>query len=649
MPDAQEPPRPEQPPPDQRDPRLSWRYWRDRLHPKDWKRPDFRAPHWSALTRTERIGLISVVAAFGIIVAGWIGLNYALANPRFATPIANWGLHTFVNKSANVSSAKLERPFASRFFVETLDWPERAHADAITVRFDLFGFLPGHPWTHEVIVRDGDLTLAEDPNPSTIKPQDYVDVIDARNVKLHFTRHGEPREITVTSASGSFSKASVKAEAVAGRNHLTFDGLARKGGGFGGHVTAKGENLKDLADIVGASAPDTPPFNVSGELATRGRTWGVTSLTGRVGDSDIGGAVSVDLRGKKPFLNVDLKSRELDFDDLGVVFGIPVGTGQGETTNEEQRKAKAVFHASDRLIPDAHLDFGRLKAVNGDISFVAPSVRDAPSGINSLSFKGTLRDSVLDFEKVLVGTNTGSMDARVKVDAQKDPAVTKTSGTLQKVAIQRLINSPFIRGTVNGKFALTLTGSGFRQAAGTATGEAGVWSTDSELAHVADEAAGLDLGEILLLLAKEDTKRDYLKSRCLAANIAFADGRATLAPAVLDNKDSLITATGGADLRTEALDLKVQSHPHDVSIGKLFGDIKVQGTLRHPQVSALDHKTVLQAGISALLSSLAGPLAALPFVELGGNPDAPCAELLADARTAGQAQDSRLKKKIEKS
>jgi hypothetical protein len=50
-------------------------------------------------------------------------------------------------------------------------------------------------------------------------------------------------------------------------------------------------------------------------------------------------------------------------------------------------------------------------------------------------------------------------------------------------------------------------------------------------------------------------------------------------------------------------------------------------------VSALNEKTVLQAGLSALLSSITGGLAALPFIEFGGEPDAPCRELLADTRS----------------
>src|SRR5262249_26984507 len=160
---------------------------------------------------------------------------------------------------------------------------------------------------------------------------------------------------------------------------------------------------------------------------------------------------------------------------------------------------------------------------------------------------------------------------------------------------------------------------GFREAIGSTTGETGIWSTNSEVARIATEAAGLDLGEILLLLVT-DEDREYLKSRCLAANLSFKDGRATLSPAVIANDASLIFATGYVNLKDETLNIDVAAKPHDVSLGKVFGDIKITGTLRHPKVQALNTKTVLQAGFSALLSTITGALSALPFIELGGEP-----------------------------
>ena len=89
------------------------------------------------------------------------------------------------------------------------------------------------------------------------------------------------------------------------------------------------------------------------------------------------------------------------------------------------------------------------------------------------------------------------------------------------------------------------------------------------------------------------------------------------------------------NLKNEAVDIEVFARPHDVSIGTISGDIRVRGTLRNLSFEALNEETALQAGLSALLASISGPLGLLPFIQTGGEPDAPCATLLADAKETG--------------
>lgn len=581
--------------------------------------------------------LIWTGSILGVFVLTFVVLNFLLANPTTGTPMVNWAIGTFGDKTAKVQTGHLEHPFSNKFVLRTLNWPQTVTAREIDVQYDLFGFLPGRVWANEIRIRDGEILLEEkekNESDTPFNPQQWVNRIDVKDVEIRFTTNKQPRVIQIISAQGSFADGSVAAEAVSGKNRITFDGLHRDwGGSLKGHITIKGENLKNLADIIGASAPDTPPFDIEGALSVESQTFSVENLSGKVGDSDLGGLVRVSLAQEKPFLTVALKSESLDFDDLGVVFGIPIGTGQGETTNEEQQVAKAVYDKSARLIPDATIDFSRLAAVNADIDFTAAKVIDGPIGINAISLKGTLRDSVLDFERAKVSSGSGDLDAKIKIDATKDPADTRATGTLSNVAITRVIPTDMIRGTMQGRFALSFTGSGFREAAATTTGEAGLWSNNSELSKFATEGAGLDLGEILLLWATEDKDNpEFIKSRCLAANIAFKNGMARLEPAVIDNEDSLVAASGHVDLRSEAIDIEVFARPHDVSIGTLSGDIKVGGTLRNPSFEALNEETIVQAGIAGLLSSITGALGLLPFVQAGGEPDAPCQTLLADAK-----------------
>ncbi len=597
---------------------------RERIRNLKWQRPGKAVLIWTG-------------AAFGLLVGAWVVLNLMLANPTTGTQMVNWAIGTFGDKSAKVQTGHLKHPFSDTFVLRTLDWPDTIEARELDIRYDLFGFLPGRVWADGIRIRDGEILIAqqdEDKTGETFQPQRYVNNVDAENVLIKFTINDQPRQVTIVSAKGSFANASLQAEAVSGDNRITFDGLQRDwGGSLKGKVSAKGQNLKELAEIVGASAPDTPPFDLIGGLSAQSKVWSVEDLAGTMGDSDLSGLVRIDLNNEKPMLTVALTSGKLDFDDMGIVFGLPARVGEGETVNDEQKGARAAFDRSVRLIPDSQIDFSRLAAVNADIDFAAGNVIDAPFGITGLSLKGTLRDSVLDFERAVVKSGSGDLDAKINIDAQKDPAITKATGELHNVAINRVIPTDMIRGTMQGRFALTFTGSGFREAAATTNGELGLWSNNSELSKFATEGAGLDLGEILLLWATEDKDNpEYIKSRCLAANVAFKSGEATLQPAIIENEDSLVAASGGISLKTEAINIEVYARPHDVSIGTLSGDLRVGGTLRNPSFEALNNETLLQAGIAGLLSTVTGALGLLHFIQTGGEPDAPCATLLADAK-----------------
>ena len=614
---------------------------RERVRTFKWRNPSKPVLIWAG----------SIV---GSLVVAFVALNFLLANPSTGTPMINWALGTFAGKDARVQVGHLEHPFSNRFMLRTFGWAGNMSAREIDIHYDLFGFLPGRVWAQRVRILDGDILLedkGEQNAGETFNPAQWINEIDAENVAIRFTTAGKPRLVKIISANGSFANGSVRAEAVADDNRLTFDGLQRDwGGSMKGHVTVRGQNMKELAAVVGASAPDTPPFNIEGQLSVQKMTWSIENLSGKMGDSDLAGLVRINLTNAKPMLTVDLTSANLDFDDLGVVFGIPVGTGEGETANAEQERAKEVFDRSARLIPNAVIDFSRLAAVNADINFVASKVVDAPAGINAITLKGTLRDSVLTFERALVKTGAGDLDAKITVNATKDPAVTKATGTLENIAFSKVGAGDMMRGTMSGRFDLTLTGSGFREAASTATGEAGFWSSNSEMKKFIVEGAGLDLGEMLLIWATEDkTKPEYIQSRCLAANVAFKDGIATLKPAVIENSDSMVAATGGINLKDESIDIEVFARPHDVSIGTISGDIKLQGTLRNPTFEALSGDTIVQGVFSALLGSISGALGFLPFVQTGGEPDAPCATLLADAKETSTKRNPAENVKPEKS
>src|SRR5690606_32290279 len=87
--------------------------------------------------------LIWTGSIVGVLVVGWVTLNILLANPKTGTPMINWAIGTFGNKTAKVDVGHLEHPFSDKFDLTAFDWPGTIHAKAIQINYDLFGWLPG--------------------------------------------------------------------------------------------------------------------------------------------------------------------------------------------------------------------------------------------------------------------------------------------------------------------------------------------------------------------------------------------------------------------------------------------------------------------------------------------------------------------------
>ena len=338
-------------------------------------------------------------------------------------------------------------------------------------------------------------------------------------------------------------------------------------------------------------------------------------------------------------VHADLRSSSLDADDLGIVFGIPIGVGEDETVGERQQKARSAYESSDRLIPDVEIDFSRLDAVDGSVSFVAESVYDSVFDIEGLELDFEIEGRVVRAPLILLDFTQGDLRAYVTLDGSQSPAHTDARGELSNVAFDNLSLSPYLRGGAEGEFNVTTVGDGFRAAAASMDGKAALWSRDAEILALAAEGAGLDIGEAITLLGESGDDRTYAKARCAAVVINFDQGVGTLSPAVVDTDDSLVVVRGDADLETEALRLSVRSDAKDASLGTLIGDVSIGGTLRNPSIQPFSAKTVAQIGIAGVLASVSGGLAALPFIEPGMAKDAPCGALLARAESAaGEGQ-----------
>lgn len=581
-----------------------------------------------------------IILVLAGLLAVFLFFCLAMTWPRIATPVVNKGLDWWGPDNSRVERANLRFPQLFILSVQAADIGDYGNISTANVTYNPFGFIPGLAWLPKVEGQEGRFVIPpRDPEaePFALDVRKIINKVQLSNVDIAFTdSQARGHVLSVMSAVGSIHSGKIAVTASGGGATIDITGARDETNAdmLGGTLRVRGDNVKDIAAFAGLAAPDTPPYDLSINYRLGEKTAELDIQQGTVGDSDVSGPMSVNFADDVPVLDADLSSQNLDLDDLGIVFGLPVGTGEEETVGTEQQKAKQAFEQSDRMIPNVEIDFNRLDSLNGRIRYNAQSVKAASVNMTSLSLDINIEDRLVEARQIEATFPQGKLEAYVTLDAGQSPAKADVKGNLQNITMDALALSGFAKGSVEGDFEFTTFGNNFRDAAATATGDIALWSSDFELISIGSELAGLDVGEAFMLLLAGDEKTDYTPARCVAFVAKTTDGIAVIKPGVIDTKDSLILLDGSFNLREETIDVDVRADAKDASLGSLFGDISLGGRFRDPSLSVISEETLLQAGLTALLGALTGPLAALPFIDTGDAEDAPCGALMARAQAA---------------
>jgi uncharacterized protein involved in outer membrane biogenesis len=593
--------------------------------------PDVQLPPGLQIAFDIATGLL---AAFGIFLI-------LMTFPAFGTPVTNWALGAWGPDGAAVSRAHTRFPGVNTLVFRDFEAPEKAALAQGSVRVNFFGFLPGLAWVSRAEAAEGFAALNRD-EPRTGQPfqigkwRRLIDEVSLKDIDLRYTRRGTENSVIISEAEGSLRSGDIRLNASGAQTTLAFEGNADASSlsTLSGQLRLTGDNFADFAWLAGFAAPDTPPYDAVAAITVAGNLWTLDfQPETRIGDSDLSGPLALRFGQGTPVIDARLRSANLDFDDLGIVFGIPIGVGEGETSGDEQERARRLLDESGRLIPNAVIDFSRLDAVDGTVTFEADKVSDAIFNIRKLKLEIEIEGRVVRAPVLQLEFGKGMLAAYVTLDGSQSPARTTAEGTLKDVPLSNLALDPYLRGTAFGEFKLEGRGNGFRDVAASLDGRLSAWSQDADLLALAAEAAALDIGEALLVLNERAGEESYVDGRCAVVSVDFANGTGRMNPALIDTDDSLVIVQGEVGLQEETLDLSIRSEAKDASFGTLVGDITIGGTFRAPEVSALNPNIVLQAGLAVVLGSITGGLAALPFVEIGDAPDAQCADILAQAQT----------------
>lgn len=385
----------------------------------------------------------------------------------------------------------------------------------------------------------------------------------------------------------------------------------------------RGDDLGDLYPLIGLAVPSTPPYRVEGQLERDGRIVSLRKMQGRVGDSDVAGTVSVDLRGDKPLLQGQLVSSHLDFDDLGPLIGLPPNVTEGNSASPEQRAEAEARKASPKLLPDKEFNLRKLGAMDADVRLQAKDVDAGKWPIESLEAHVQLRDSVLQVKPVEVGFSGGTVAGALRLDASRQRIDAATDLSLHGLDLERMfpkMQPPNI-GRMNGRIDLRGNGNSVATMLATADGEVQVGMGRGKFSNLLLELAGLDVAESLkFLLSKDHT----VKLRCAYGDFGVEDGKAKARSMVFDTTDTVVFGDGSVDFGDEELALELRPKPKDFSPVSLRGPLEIGGTFKDPKFRPQAKSLLGRAAAAAALYAIAPPAALLALIETGPGENVDC-------------------------
>ncbi len=364
-------------------------------------------------------------------------------------------------------------------------------------------------------------------------------------------------------------------------------------------LTVSGASLSDMFPLTGVPAPATPSYELSGDLAHEDQIWRVENLDARLGGSDLGGAIEIDLGQEPLFFDADLSATKLDFADLAGFIG---------ATDEQD---------DDRLIPDQAIELERLRAANGHARLRATSILAPGLPIEDLDAALTMEDGVLRVQPASFGVAGGHIDLWLSLYGAKDPAQIDMLARIRDLSLRKVMpgseQAQQMGGIVNGRIELSGQGNSLREMTGHAGGSAYVVMSEGQVSGLIIEALGLDVAEALGLYLGDDVP---VPVRCLVVDLSAAEGVVETERFVLDTTDTLVEGRGWLDLGMETIEFTLTPTPKDISLLSFRSEIQIEGAWSDLSVAP----------------DVGSMFAFLPPIDLGTAEDAPCAQMIERAR-----------------
>jgi len=450
----------------------------------------------------------------------------------------------------------------------------------------------------KIDLRNLSVSFQNGTNAPTTSPMEFIidqctgSALEGKPLKLNFqgTLLNEPFSTSIETASlGEFldhNRSWTRIQMEIAKARFTLEGdidLATATRSFQMKAEVKGTQLERFNTLLNLDLPPVPVYGASGLMTLVQNRLELSQLALNISDSILTGQMTMDTRGAKPMVDIQLRSPRIQLDDF--IFD------NWSPRKEEPEKApdNAAKLKSDK-IQEQGLDGGAIKAaarlfapktlkkVDIQIRVTADQVLSGKDKLGSGKLEAKLKKGRITLDPLILNLPGGSMSLSMSIKPAPDKSKAWVRAKIDNfdmgVLVHRAAPDSDMGGTINLDVDLETQAASLDDILANGNGHFDF------SAHPKNIKAGiLDLWAVNIIVAavvRSDKGQSQIE--CLVGRWSMKDGYLTPDAFVIDTSRMRICGTGWADFKKETVSLRVAPIPKKPAFFSLATPVGIQGS-----------------------------------------------------------------------
>ncbi|MBU0768698.1 MAG: AsmA family protein, partial [Proteobacteria bacterium] len=355
----------------------------------------------------------------------------------------------------------------------------------------------------------------------------------------------------------------------------------------------KGDDLAEIENITQKPLPIKGPFHISSHLnATKPEKIQLSDMLIELEDSKINGSVTLDRSGKKPQISGDLFSEILDLR--------PMLIKREKKAADAEEKATKHKRKSEKLFQNTPLKLDGLHLFNAALDVRIKQMLLPRLAFDNIVTKVGLQDGNLTVNPLTASIGGGKLVNSLNVRAKENMAFVDVNVDVKQMNLGEMLKKLEITKALEGILDLDINlkgqGKSVAELMAGLNGYVVASLGDGKLPTGYLGFVSADISSTLMRIINPFGKKiDSDRINCAVCDFNIKDGMAKSDIVVVDDPQKTMFSKGKINLKTEALDFKIETHPKEgigtqdtgklsISLSGITKPFKLGGTLTNPSL-----------------------------------------------------------------